>query len=85
MQNQNRKKKSEPTQENISISQAASLEVIAGLFGTLSEGLGTFAAALAIQEAEQQTNTTNADLQKIQEQLAYLTKEVRRISRALNI
>ncbi|MER1987115.1 MAG: multidrug ABC transporter ATPase [Solibacillus sp.] len=85
MQTNNRKKKSEPALDNIPVSQAASLEVIAGLFATLAEGLGTFAAALAIQETEQQTNANNADLQKIHEQLHYLTKEVKKISRALNI
>lgn len=84
MQNNSRKKKNEPVQE-IPVSQAASLEVIAGLFATLAEGLGTFAAALAVQEAEQQIHANNADLQKIQEQLHYLTKEVKKISRALNL
>lgn len=85
MQTNNRKKKSEPALDNIPVSQAASLEVISGLFATLAEGLGTFAAALAIQEAQQQTTASNADLQKIHEQLHYLTKEVKKISRALNI
>ena len=87
MQNNNRKKNNEGKQD-IPISQAATLEVIAGLFSTLSEGLATFAAALAIQEAQQQANinfTNSADLQEIQQQLNYLTKEVKKISKALDI
>lgn len=85
MQTNNSKKKSQPAQENINLSQAATLEIIAGLFSTLAEGLGTIATALAIQETQQQTITNQADLQEIHEQLYCLTKEVKRISKALNI
>jgi hypothetical protein len=85
MQNNNRKKNNEMKQE-IPVSQAATLEVIAGLFATLSEGLATFAAALAIQEVQQQANSNNSiDIQEIHQQLNYLTKEMKKISKALNI
>lgn len=88
MQNNNRKKNNEAIPENSPVLQAASLEVIAGLLATLSEGISTFATALAIQEAQQLTinNTNNnVDIKSIQEQLNYLTKEVKKISKALNI
>ena len=88
MQNNNRKKNNEAIPENSPIIQAASLEVIAGLLTTLAEGISTFATALAIQEAQQLTinNTNNnVDIKGIQEQLNYLTKEVKKISKALNI
>jgi hypothetical protein len=85
MQNNNRKKNNEMKQE-IPVSQAATLEVIAGLFVTLSEGLATFATALAIQEVQQQANSNNSiDIQEIHQQLNYLTKEMKKISKALNI
>ena len=85
MQNNNRKKKSQPEIDNIPVSQAAIVEVLSGLFATLSEGLGTLATALAIQETKQQTYTNQGDLQKIQEELQYLTKEVKKISKALDL
>ena len=85
MQNNNRKKNTQNAIDNIPVSQAATIEVIAGLFATLSEGLGTLATAISIQETKQQTNTNQADLQKIQEELHYLTKEVKKISKALDI
>ncbi|MBD8031438.1 MULTISPECIES: multidrug ABC transporter ATPase [Solibacillus] len=88
MQNNNRKKNNEAIPENSPVLQAASLEVIAGLLATLSEGISTFATALAIQEAQQLTinNTNNnVEIKSIQEQLNYLTKEVKKISKALNI
>ena len=85
MQNNNRKKNNEMKQE-IPVSQAATLEIIAGLFVTLSERLATFAAALAIQEVQQQANSNNSiDIQEIHQQLNYLTKEMKKISKALNI
>ena len=71
--------------DNTSVSQAATIEVIAGLFATLSEGLGTLATSLKIQETRQQTNINQADLQKIREELYYLTKEVKKISKALDL
>ena len=88
MQNNNRKKNNEAIPENSPVLQAASLEVIAGLLATLSEGISTFATALAIQEAQQLAiNNTfnNVDIQGIQEQLNQLTKEVKKISKALNL
>ena len=85
MQNNNRKKKSQTEIDTQPISQAATIEVIAGLFATLSEGLGTLATALKIQETRQQANISQADLQKIHEELYYLTKEVKKISKALDI
>lgn len=88
LQNNNRKKNNDSAQDNPPVSQAASLEVIAGLFATLAEGISTFASALAIQEAQQQTNNqavSNVEIQQIQEQLYYLTKEVKKISKALNL
>ena len=85
LQNNNRNKKSQNSIDNIPVSQAATIEVISGLFATLSEGLGTLATALAIQETKQQTYTNQGDLQKIQEELQYLTKEVKKISKALDL
>ena len=85
MQTNNRKKKSQPEIDTHPVSQAATIEVIAGLFATLSEGLGTLATALKIQETKQQANISQADLQKIHEELYYLTKEVKKISKALDI
>ncbi len=85
LQNNNRKKKSQSEVDNIHVSQAATIEVIAGLFATLSEGLGTLASALSIQETKQQKSSNQADLQKIQEELIYLTREVKKISKALDI
>ena len=85
MQNNNRKKKSQSTIDNTPVSQAAIVEVLSGLFATLSEGLGTLATALEIQETKQQANTNQADLQRIQEELHYLTKEVKKISKALDL
>ena len=71
--------------DNTPVSQAATIEVIAGLFATLSEGLGTLATSLKIQETRQQTNINQADLQMIKEELHYLTKEVKKISKALDL
>ncbi|MEK4385392.1 multidrug ABC transporter ATPase [Solibacillus sp. FSL W7-1464] len=88
MQNNNRKKNNDPPQHNSPISQAASLEIIAGLFATLAEGISTIAAAMALQEVQQQANNqanTDIEIQQIQEQLYYLTKEVKKITKALNI
>ncbi|MER2119792.1 MAG: multidrug ABC transporter ATPase [Solibacillus sp.] len=87
MQN-NRKKNNEPPIDNNPLIQAASLEVLAGLLATLAEGISTFASALALQETQQQVSTSNEnnmDLQGIHEQLHYLTKEVKKISKALNL
>ena len=85
LQNNNRQKKSQSTIDNTPVSQAAIVEVLSGLFATLSEGLGTLATALEIQETKQQANTNQADLQRIQEELHYLTKEVKKISKALDL
>ena len=87
MQN-NRKKNSEATQENNPAIQAATVEVIAGLFATLAEGLSTFASVLAVQEVQQLTEEnekSSAEIQDIQRQLTILTREVKKISKALNI
>ncbi|WP_339197661.1 multidrug ABC transporter ATPase [Solibacillus sp. FSL R5-0449] len=87
MQN-NRKKNTEPPIDNNPLIQAASLEVLAGLLATLAEGISTFASALALQEAQQQASNisqNNVDLQEVHEQLHYLTKEVKKISKALNL
>jgi hypothetical protein len=89
LQNNNRKKNNEAaTQDNNPVSQAAALAVIAGLITTLGDGLSTVAAALAIQEAQQQGNNSgnnngnnSAELQQMQQQLDYLTKEVKRLKR----
>ena len=88
MQNNSRKKNNEPPIDNNPLIQAASLEVLAGLLATLAEGISTFASALALQEAQQQvsnTNQNNVNLQEVHEQLHYLTKEVKKISKALNL
>lgn len=84
----NRKKNNEPPIDNNPLIQAASLEVLAGLLATLAEGISTFASALALQEAQQQASNysqNNVDLQEVHEQLHYLTKEVKKISKALNL
>lgn len=84
----NRKKNTEPPIDNNPLIQAASLEVLAGLLATLAEGISTFASALALQEAQQQASNisqNNVDLQEVHEQLHYLTKEVKKISKALNL
>ncbi|MEK4425984.1 multidrug ABC transporter ATPase [Solibacillus sp. FSL K6-1523] len=88
MQNNNRKKNSEATQGNNPAIQAATVEVIAGLFATLAEGLSTVASVLAVQEVQQlaeENEKSSADIQEIQMQLVLLTKEVKKISKALNI
>ena len=88
MQNNSRKKNNDPPVENNPLIQAASLEVLAGLLATLAEGVSTFAAALALQETQQQAsnnNQNNINLQEVHEQLYYLTKEVKKISKALNL
>lgn len=88
LQNNSRKKNNEPPIDNNPLIQAASLEVLAGLLATLAEGISTFASALALQEAQQQVsneNQNNVNLQEVHEQLYYLTKEVKKISKALNL
>lgn len=88
MQNNNRQKNSEATQENTPAIQAATVEVIAGLFATLAEGLSTVASVLAVQEVQQlaeENAKRSTDIQEIQHQLTLLTKEVKKISKALNI
>ena len=85
LQTNNRKKKNQTEIDTQPVSQAATIEVIAGLFATLSEGLGTLATALKVQETRQQANISQADLQKVHEELYYLTKEVKKISKALDI
>lgn len=85
MQNNNRVKNNDATQNINTFSQSATFEVLAGLFSTLSDGLATVAAALAIQEAQQQAVYDNKNAQEIQQQLNYLTKEVKKITKALNL
>jgi len=78
----NRKKNSETTQDNNSGGQAATLAIIAGLITTLGDGLATVTAALALQEAQQ--NSNNGDSQQIkqmQQQIDYLTKEVKKLKK----
>ncbi len=90
MQNNNQIKNNE-AQNNNPISQAATLAVIAGIITTLGDGLATVAAALAIQESQQQStnNGDNAnssvDLQGIQQQLNYLSMEIKKIKKIINI
>lgn len=90
MQNNNRKRNNEAVQDSNPVSQAATLAVIAGLITTLGDGLATVAAALALQEAQQEAQQPvngggNIDLQGINQQLNYLTKEVKKIKKTLNI
>lgn len=91
MQNNNRKRNNEAAQEQQPVSQAATLEVIAGLILTLGEGISTVASVLALQEAQQETEKAalngrgNVDLQGINQQLNYLTKEIKKIKKTLNI
>lgn len=88
MQNNNQKKNSSARQDNNPISEAATLAVIAGLITTLGDGLATVAAALAIQESQQQSGSgsngngiDNAVIQKMQQQIDYLTREVKKLKR----
>lgn len=90
MQNNNQSKNNEAQNSN-PISQAATLAVIAGIITTLGDGLATVAAALAIQESQQQStnngNNSNSsvDLQGIQQQLNYLSMEIKKIKKIINI
>ena len=78
----NRKKNNEATQDNNQVGQAATLAVIAGLITTLGDGLATVAAALALQEAQQNGNNGDSQqIQQMQQQIDYLTKEVKRLKR----
>ena len=78
----NRKKNNETTQDNNQVGQAATLAVIAGLITTLGDGLATVAAALALQEAQQNSNSGDSQqIKQMQEQIDYLTKEVKRLKR----
>ena len=78
----NRKKNGETTQDNNQVGQAATLAVLAGLITTLGDGLATVAAALALQEAQQNSNNGDSQqIQQMQEQIDYLTKEVKRLKR----
>ena len=86
LQNNNRKNTNDATQDENPISQAATLAVLAGLITTLGDGLATVAAALALQEAQQQSGNngngvSNADIQRMQQQIDYLTREVRKLQR----
>ena len=79
----NRKKNGETTQDNNQVGQAATLAVIAGLITTLGDGLATVAAALALQEAQQNSNNGDSQqIQQMQQQIDYLTKEVKRLKRS---
>ena len=79
----NKKKNGETTQDNNSGGQAATLAVIAGLITTLGDGLATVAAALALQEAQQNSNNGDSQqIQQMQQQIDYLTKEVKRLKRS---
>lgn len=86
MQNNIQKKNNSGSQDNTPISQAATLAVLAGLITTLGDGLATVAAALAIQESQQQSGSNgngvdNANIQKMQQQIDYLTREVKKLKR----
>ena len=92
MQNNNQKKNNATKQDNTPISEAATLAVLAGLITTLGDGLATVAAALAIQESQQQSGSNgngngngngidNAVIQKMQQQIDYLTREVKKLKR----
>ena len=92
MQNNNQKKNNATKQDNNPISEAATLAVLAGLITTLGDGLATVAAALAIQESQQQSGSNgngngngngidNAVIQKMQQQIDYLTREVKKLKR----
>ncbi|KGR83354.1 hypothetical protein [Lysinibacillus odysseyi] len=90
MQNNNRKRSNEAAQDSNPVSQAAALAVIGSLIATLGDGITTVAAVLALQEAQQEAQQPvngggNIDLQGINQQLNYLTKEVKKIKKTLNI
>jgi hypothetical protein len=86
MQNNSRKRNNEEDQNLNPVNQVATLEFIAAIILTLGEGLSAVAAALALQEAKQETEQGGSvDLQPINQQLNYLTKEVGKIKKSLNI
>ena len=66
---------------------AAKLALIAGAFSTLSEGLDTIAAALAIEEesiaSEKDSKELKNELRNLQRQIDSLTKEVRQLRKSL--
>ncbi|MFF5995604.1 translation initiation factor 2 [Lysinibacillus sp. KU-BSD001] len=64
-------------------SQAARLAIIASTISIFGESLGTIAAALALEEAEQKKANNNKDMETIKKQLDYLTYEMKQIKKRL--
>lgn len=88
MQNLNRNTTNELEQEIDPGVQGATSEFIASLLATLSEGFSAYAAALEIQRAQQEAisiDKSNADMQELRHQINQLTKDVKKITKALNI
>lgn len=70
--------------------QAAQLAVIGGLISTLGDGLSTVAAAMALQEAQQQSiqngngnNKWIVELQNMQKRMDALERELKQIKKML--
>ena len=66
--------------------QAAQLAVIAGLITTLGDGLATVAAAMALQEAQQNNSNninTYPDVQMMQKRIDALEFEVKQMKKML--
>ncbi|BDH62485.1 hypothetical protein MTP04_26150 [Lysinibacillus sp. PLM2] len=81
--------KNKNTQNLNTQNQAATIAVIAGLITTLGDGLSTIAAALALQEAQQQCNQNSgnndytAELFKMQKRIEALEKEIKEMKKRL--
>lgn len=66
--------------------QSAQLAVIAGLITTLGDGLATVAAAMALQEAQQNNSnniSTYPDVQMMQKRIDALEFEVKQLKKML--
>ena len=68
-------------------SQSAKLALIAGAITTLGDVLATMAAVLAIEEErqEQSEKGNNGNSKNMQKQLDYLTSEMEKIKKYLNL
>lgn len=85
MKNKQNIKTNEPQFTN-GENQSAQLAVIAGLITTLGDGLATVAAAMALQEAQQNNSNninTYPDVQMMQKRIDALEFEVKQMKKML--
>lgn len=65
---------------------SATLAVIAGIITTLGDALSTLAAIMALEESQQSSNTrhpTNlVNIQELERQVQYLTRELHKLKRS---